>query len=465
MSTTSSSSPGNNETSNSSSQDLGADEESINLQTSPLSSEKPLPTASSHQNGRGIQKIPSKAESIYVWFLNRARWGERMLPDPLVKPSIDPEVPVKWAVLSVMSTKCPLSVRAIQTLLVELSYPCDRHSIRRALLRCMKFGLAVSERYHKNEHGILEGRRPHRHHKWKMTSRGQQLLNAPRINMTRETTTNLLQKALDPAFRWMSAAELAVEIGRSVSTVRRRLRSDPAVFKSEKIVGDRHGQHQWALASADTTGWANAQPPAAFSGQIQGTVTGRISCKTPNLSAPPRSKQPATYQGMNLMCSPTDKPSLIKAVGDLLVNEFVTAGKKFSAYDVTKRLRAIELDRAKNASRNTPLPYSFKTTPVDRAETGDTFVSGYKVPKIEHEDVRNIVHDIYNAGGMPNLGRIQVSNYWEYDTKANIDALVAASQPQSAPQPVTLNPSITSSLDPDPADGVSGSSYDGSSTV
>lgn len=277
--------------------------------------------------------------------------------------------------------------------------------------------------------------------------------------MTRETTTNLLQKALDPAFRWMSAAELAVEIGRSVSTVRRRLRSDPTVFKSEKILGDRHGQHQWALASADTTGWANAQPPAAFSGQIQGTVTGRISCKTPNLSAPPRSKQPATYQGMNLMCSPTDKPSLIKAVGDLLVNEFVTAGKKFSAYDVTKRLRNIELERAKNATRNMPLPMP-SLSPIDKAETGDTFVAGYKVPKIEHEDVRNIVHDIYNAGGMPNLGRIQVSNYWEYDTKANIDALATSAQTV----PAATAPSVPPQ-DPDPLDGISGSSYNGSSTI
>ena len=279
--------------------------------------------------------------------------------------------------------------------------------------------------------------------------------------MTKETTANLLQKALDPAFRWMSAAELAVEIGRSVSTVRRRLRSDPAVFKSEKIVGDRHGQHQWALASADTTGWTNAQPPAAFSGQLQGTVTGRISCKTQNLSASPRSKQPATYQGMNLMCSPTDKPSLIKAVGDLLVNEFVTAGKKFSAYDVTKRLRNIELERAKNATRNMPLPMP-SLSPIDRAETGSVYVVGYKIPKIEHEDVRNIVHDIYNAGGMPNLGRIQVSNYWEYDVKANIDALIAASQ--ATPGPVPVVP-LTPSPDPVPDNGVSGSSYDGSSTV
>ncbi len=161
------------------------------------------------------------------------------------------------------------------------------------------------------------------------------------------------------------------------------------------------------------------------------------------------------------MCAPANKPSLINAVGDLLVNEFVTSGKKFSAYDVTKRLRQLELERAKNATKNMPLPFNFSVPPVDRAETGETYVAGYKVPKIEHEDVRAIVHDIYNAGGMPNLGRIQVSNYWEYDVKANIDALVAASQAI----PVMVVPLPTSSPDPDPTDGTSGSSYDGSSTI
>lgn len=162
------------------------------------------------------------------------------------------------------------------------------------------------------------------------------------------------------------------------------------------------------------------------------------------------------------MCAPSNKPSLIKAVGDLLVNEFVTSGNKFSAYDITKRLRNIELDRAKNATRNTPLAMP-TLTPVDRSETGETFVAGYRVPKIEHDDVRNIVHDIYNAGGMPNLGRIQISNYWVYDIKANIDALFAASQ--ATPGPVIVVPLAPSSPDPDPADGVPGSSYDGTSTV
>lgn len=125
------------------------------------------------------------------------------------------------------------------------------------------------------------------------------------------------------------------------------------------------------------------------------------------------------------MCSPADKPSLIKAVGDLLVNEFVTSGKKFSAHDITKRLRNIELDRAKNATRNMPLPMP-NSTPIDRLETGEVHVLGYKVPKIDHEDVRNIVHDIYSAGGMPNLGRIRTNGFWEYDSLGNISTLVVS---------------------------------------
>lgn len=425
MSTTSSSSPGSNETSNSSSQDLDVDLENTLPPILPLSSAKPLQTVSSQRDGRSIQKIPSKAESVYVWFLNRSRWGERLLPDPSIDASIDEDVPTKWAVLSVLSIKCPLSIRVIQTLLAELSYPRDRHVVRQALLRCEKFGLATRERFHKNEHGILVGRKAHYHHKWRMTIRGQQLLNAPSINMTKETTTNLLEGVLRSATQWMSVLSLAAAVNKRPSTVRRRLRADPTIFKSEKIPGDSHRGNQWALASIDTSGWPNAAPTPSFSGHLVGTCTGRTSSAQPTISNTPRSDSSATYQGMILMCSPTDKPSLVKAVGDLLVNEFVTSGKKFSAHDITKRLRGIELDRAKNATRNMPLPMP-NSTPIDRLETGEVHVLGYKVPKIDHEDVRNIVHDIYTAGGMPNLGRVRTNGFWEYDSLGNISALVVS---------------------------------------
>jgi hypothetical protein len=151
------------------------------------------------------------------------------------------------------------------------------------------------------------------------------------------------------------------------------------------------------------------------------------------------------------MCAPSNKPSLVNAVGDLLINEFVTSGKKFSAHDVTQRLRQLELERAKNTTRNVPLPIS-TGTPVDMAETGEVYSAGYKVPKIEHEDVRAIVHDIFSAGGMPNLVRERSAlGYWEYDV------------PKSA---VAVVPVTGSTTDPDPVvSGTTGPTYDGSSTI
>lgn len=168
------------------------------------------------------------------------------------------------------------------------------------------------------------------------------------------------------------------------------------------------------------------------------------------------------------MCAPANKPSLIKAVGDLLVNEFVTSGKKFSAFDITKRLREIVLEQMQKlnvqlqqGTRQTYVPI------VDTTETGEVHVQGLKVAKIEHDDVKAIVHDIFNAGGMPNLGRVHASGgFWEYDTQANIDAAVAAQAPAPLPVATVVSGATGSTTDPDPiSGGTMGSTYDGSSTI
>lgn len=151
------------------------------------------------------------------------------------------------------------------------------------------------------------------------------------------------------------------------------------------------------------------------------------------------------------MCAPTNKSSLVKVVGDLLVNEFVTSGNKFSAFDITKRLRDIVLTEAKNSGVSTLL---------DLDELGTVFVQGLKVAKVEHDDVKAIVHDIFNAGGMPNLSRMRdVTNaYWEYGPSTSF--LVASIVD---PQPSSVTGSTT---DPDPiSGGTMGSTYDGSSTI
>lgn len=168
------------------------------------------------------------------------------------------------------------------------------------------------------------------------------------------------------------------------------------------------------------------------------------------------------------MCAPINKPSLIAAVGDLLVNEFVTSGKKFSAFDITKRLREKVLEQQQdldvkfrqNNIRQTYVPI------VDSSETGTVRVQGQEVPKIEHEDVKAIVHDIFNAGGMPNIGRVHTpGGFWEYDMQANIDA-IAAQTPAPLPVATAVSGATGSTTDPDPiSGGTMGSTYDGSSTI
>lgn len=261
-------------------------------------------------------------------------------------------------------------------------------------------------------------------------------------------TATQIKTVLELATKWLSVSDINTFVNSSRSRIRRCLRRDPA-YKSEKVPGDPHGSRQWALRATDTTGWANAA--SSRSSTKTSLTTGRLSTKTPLQSTPPRPLGSYNYKGLILMCAPVNKPSLIETVGDLLLAEFVTSGKRFSAYDVTKRLRELVLLEAKNLGRSVLL---------DPNELGTVMVQGLKVPKIDHEDVKSVVHDIFNAGGMPNLGRIHANGHWEYDTKAKIDALLAPSQAPSAP--VTTG----STTDPDPVSGgTMGSTYDGSSTI
>lgn len=284
--------------------------------------------------------------------------------------------------------------------------------------------------------------------------------------MKKETVADRILEELTKATRWMAVSDLQSLIKCSTSAIRRNLRKNEDVtgsingiitglLKSQKIQGDQHGRNQWALESADTTGWDNAAPIRALPKPKKSRKSNKSSMTPPG--SPVRVSQQATYGGLILMCAPSNKPSLIKAVGDLLVNEFITSGKKFSAFEVTKRLREVELTRAKNETRNMALPL-VNSYPVDKAETGEVTVAGYKVPRIEHEDVRAIVHDIFSAGGMPGLDRMMVNGHLEYDIKASVVAkLISATLTTVV---------IGASTDPDPtSDGTTSSTYDGSSTI
>lgn len=469
MSKSSSSSPGNEETSSSSSHALVVASPDTRTGTSDQCSGTPHPTASFQLAGNVSPptKVPSQAESYYVAFCNQQRHQEALIPDPTGPRSLPSSIPTKFAVLAVLSTKCWLSAAAIQVLLKGLSYRRSKDAIRLALDRCTKFGLAESQGHFRYESSVAykpgAKRQTHRHRKWKLTERGRQYVNSPGAAMKakRETSADLVREVIARATAWVSVSEIREELASkgkklSASTVRKKLREEAGLlYKCEKIPGDRYGRFQWAFSAVDTTGWSDASIPVPLQ---------KASSKPKTPAGSPASVSTyAMYGGLILMCAPTNKPTLIKAIGDLLVNEFVTCGKTFTAHDVTKRLRELVLKQAKDIddqckATNTRISY---VPLVDSNETGVVHVQGLQVPKIDHEDVKNTVHDIFNAGGMPGIDRIHGGTHWEYDTVANI----AARQPASLPQAVVVSdPSTAPGADPAVA-GTDGSSYDGSSTI
>ena len=100
------------------------------------------------------------------------------------------------------------------------------------------------------------------------------------------------------------------------------------------------------------------------------------------------------------MCRPDNMPTLCKAIDDqvaVLIND----EKEFSAFDVTKTLR----DKV-------------TTLGIDTAETGTVHVSGMDVAKIDHELVKEVVHDLFQRGEMKDYDRSHNGSHWVY-AKAN----------------------------------------------
>lgn len=134
------------------------------------------------------------------------------------------------------------------------------------------------------------------------------------------------------------------------------------------------------------------------------------------------------------MCITVNKPTFEKAVEDV-VTEMVSAKKTFSAHDVTKTLR-----EKVNADQIT----------VDTAETGVVHVAGKAVARIDHDTVKDVLSNLWDdkANKMVNYDRTFNGTYMEFAPGAPLTTGVVAP-------------------DPDPATtaAVSGSSYDGSSTI
>lgn len=258
---------------------------------------------------------------------------------------------------------------------------------------------------------------------------------------------DLVQKELQAADKWMSVADLYDSTSYNANTISRILRSNKNLFKSEIIPGDPKRRKQWAYFDKDTTNWTNA------TSRRTPKVLFRRTSKLSKPAAPAKAvaaiiPNNPTYQGfpMCLSAATAAKPSLIQAVGDLVTSEFLPAQKKFSAHDVTKRMREL---------------VSQPTTTVNPAETGTVHVAGKSVPKIAHDDVREIVHELFSQGLLTGYDRIHNGTHFEYDTLAAIAAADSWAKAAAAAATAAATPTTTSST---PA-GQDGSSYDGSSTI
>lgn len=133
---------------------------------------------------------------------------------------------------------------------------------------------------------------------------------------------------------------------------------------------------------------------------------------------------------------PLNKPSLIKAVTDLLKFEYIPNNVKFSAHDVTSRLRELVLQQAVIGA----------VYPIDTNETGIVVVQGQRVARIEHDDVRHIVHDLFDGKEIPGYDRVLVMD-------SNINANYFEYQPIQA----TVAPVVQDPVSPDPLPGVGAS--------
>lgn len=258
----------------------------------------------------------------------------------------------------------------------------------------------------------------------------------------RNMKLDMIQLKLETADKWTCVSDLYASTNLNPGTIARILRSHPELFVSMRIPGDRYHRKQWAFHKKDTTNWGNAVPVKLTHPKKRKQLSLPVSASS--VSTP-------SYGGvtMCLSASAASKPSLVKAVGDLVTLEFIPAQKKFSAHDVTKRLREI-------VSQAT-------STTIDPSETGTVFIKSANkaVPKIVHEDVRDIVHEVFNQGLMNGYGRqMNSGGFMEYDLLSNLQT---SSGPVTVTNPVP-DPS-TATPDPTPTPTADGSTYDGSSTI
>ena len=138
------------------------------------------------------------------------------------------------------------------------------------------------------------------------------------------------------------------------------------------------------------------------------------------------------------MCRPDNMPTLCSAI-DKTVAVLVGTKTEFSAFDITKNLRSQVADGVDG---------------IDTAETGTVYVGGKDVAKIDHEIVKEAVHDLFHRGEMSGYTRSMTPDgaHWVYAEAVD-------------PPDIDDDDDSDDSDDADPVTGASGTSYDGSSTL
>lgn len=363
------------------------------------------------------------AKSEYIRLLNQERGSVEMLVDPFDRQVIDLDTPTKRAVLRVLTKKASLTVTEVRKLLAGFEYYRNPSSLRRALDRLVRFGLAVRLTKYRRRVGRAS---------WQLTERGRQVPIKASTSMTIQSRVLI---ALESKTSWVLVADLAAELQLLMKQTSGALRKLLKKNKTVRYIG--LSRRLWA--SREVYDRASQIGPAL------GMPSLVIPVRKTKKKATAASARPAAVNSVRrnrTMCLP-NKPSLVQAVTDV-VQEVVATKATFSSHDITKALRD-KVDKNADA-----VAAGFTTAIIDTRETGTVHVKGRSIAKVEHDDVKEVVNHLYNTGAMVGYSRDHNGTYLEY-----------------SPAAVALPPDpTTGSTDPDPAPQVGNSgSYDGSSTI
>ncbi len=226
--------------------------------------------------------------------------------------------------------------------------------------------------------------------------------------------------------KWMTGVEIDLELRqfgftRSPGSIRRGLARLVTFGLAEvEKTNDRYGRKRWLLTKAGADFALN--PPLKKTARAKGSGGTKKGSK----GSPVRTAN---------MCIDPNRVTFNACV-EATVGEMVTAKQAFSAYDVTRLIRERVL-----------------ANPDLVTDTGqpECRVNGKMVPNILHEDVKNVVHDLFHRGLIKDYDRVRQGDYWLYI--------------ETPPEPVTVNQPIDPITAITPIGANDGGSYDGEPTL